>query len=136
YPFIGLAIVGLLRLHRYSTAAASPVPLSSLVIGILLALVPLAPSNIPPVSRPVIAIPVIAGLGLALYPLWETRSLFGIAASAILVILAGALVLLPWERIPRYLHAISPIGGLAVAFALEIQFGLSVTRVFPFVLLL
>jgi signal transduction histidine kinase/DNA-binding response OmpR family regulator len=53
-----------------------------------------------------------------------------------LVLLAGALVLLPWERIPRYLHAISPIGGLAVAFALEVQFGLSVIRAFPFVLLL
>ena len=49
--------------------------------------------------------------------------------------LEGALVLLPWERIPRYLHAVSPIGGLAVAFALEVQFGLSVTRAFPFVLL-
>ena len=45
-------------------------------------------------------------------------------------------MLLPWERIPRYLHAISPIGGLAVAFALEVQFGLSVIRAFPFVLLL
>jgi two-component system sensor histidine kinase/response regulator len=136
YPFIGLAIVGLVSLHGYSDVTASPVLLAAMMIGILLALVPLAPSNIPSVSRPMIAIPVIAGLGLALYPLWEARSLFGIAASAILVILAGALVLLPWERIPRYLHAISPIGGLAVAFALEVQFGLSVIRAFPFVLLL
>src|SRR5207245_6111424 len=36
---------------------------------------------------------------------------------------------------PRHLHAISAIGGLAVAFALEIQFGLSIVRSFPFVLL-
>ena len=136
YPFIGLAIVGLVSLHGYSDVAASPVLLAAMMIGILLALVPLAPSNIPHVSRPVIAIPVVVGLGLALFPLWEVGSLFGIAASVILVVLAGALVLLPWERIPRYLHAISPIGGLAVAFALEIQFGLSVIRAFPFVLLL
>ena len=61
---------------------------------------------------------------------------FGILASVVLVVLAGALVLLPWERIPRFLHAISPIGGLAVTFALEVQFGLSVIRAFPFVLLL
>ena len=53
----------------------------------------------------------------------------------ILSVLASALVLLPWERIPRYLHAVSPIGGLAVAFALEVQFGLSIVRAFPFVLL-
>src|SRR6266850_1342554 len=136
YPFIGLAIVGLVSLHGYSDVAASPVLLAAMMIGILLALVPLAPSNIPPVSRPVVAIPVLLGLGLALFPLWEVGSLFGIAASAILVVLAGALVLLPWERIPRYLHAVSPIGGLAVAFALEVQFGLSVIRAFPFVLLL
>ena len=136
YPFIGLAIVGLVSLHGYSDVAASPVLLAAMMIGILLALVPLAPSNIPHVSRPVVAIPVVAGLGLALFPLWEVGSPFGIAASAVLVVLAGALVLLPWERIPRYLHAISPIGGLAVAFALEVQFGLSEIRAFPFVLLL
>jgi signal transduction histidine kinase/CheY-like chemotaxis protein len=53
----------------------------------------------------------------------------------VLTVLAGSLVLLPWGRIPRYLHAVTPIGSLAVAFALEIQFGLSITRAFPFVLL-
>jgi signal transduction histidine kinase/DNA-binding response OmpR family regulator len=79
---------------------------------------------------------VLVGLGLALYPLWGGGSSFGILASIILGMLAGALILLPWERIPRYLHAVSPIGGLAVAFALEVQFGLSVIRAFPFVLLL
>jgi signal transduction histidine kinase/DNA-binding response OmpR family regulator len=61
---------------------------------------------------------------------------FGWLASVVIVVLGSSLVLLPWERIPRYLHAIPPIGGLAVAFALEVQFGLSVVRAFPFVLLL
>src|SRR6202171_5077991 len=61
---------------------------------------------------------------------------FGLAVSIVLTALASALVLRPWERIPRYLHAITPIGGLAIAFALEVQFGLSVIRAFPFVLLL
>jgi signal transduction histidine kinase/DNA-binding response OmpR family regulator len=110
--------------------------MAAMVVGMLLALAPLAPVKVPPVGRPVVAIPVLVGLGLALYPLWGPASLFGILASVVLVALAGALVLLPWERIPRYLHAISPIGGLAVAFALEVQFGLSVIRAFPFVLLL
>src|ERR1700674_1041873 len=136
YPFIGLAIVGLVSLHGSANVAASPVLLAALAVGVLLALAPLAPINLPSVGRPIIAIPVLVGLGLALYPLWEVGSAFGILASVVLVALGGALVLLPWERIPRYLHAISPIGGLAVAFALEVQFGLSVIRAFPFVLLL
>src|ERR1700738_4441123 len=136
YPFIGLAIVALVSLHGSSYVATSPVLLAALAVGTLLALGPLAPVRLPPVGRPIISIPVLVGLGLALYPLWEGRSAFGILASVVLVVLGGALVLLPWERIPRYLHAISPIGGLAVAFALEAQFGLSVIRAFPFVLLL
>jgi two-component system, sensor histidine kinase and response regulator len=136
YPFIGLAIVGLVSLHGSSAVGSSPVLLAGLVVGVLLALAPLAPIKLRAVSRPIISIPVIVGLGLALFPLWEQGSVFGIAASAVLVVLGGALVLLPWERIPRWLHAVSPIGGLAVAFALEAQFGLSVIRAFPFVLLL
>jgi signal transduction histidine kinase/DNA-binding response OmpR family regulator len=136
YPFIGLAIVGLVSLHGYSDVSGSPVLIAAMAVGVLLALAPLVPMNLPSASRPIIALPVLVGLGLALYPLWQERSLFGILASAVLIVLVGALVLLPWERIPRYLHAISPIGGLAVAFALEVQFGLSVIRAFPFVLLL
>jgi signal transduction histidine kinase/DNA-binding response OmpR family regulator len=136
YPFIGLAIVGLVSLHGSSAVGMSPVLLAALVVGVLLALAPLAPVKLPAVGRPVLSIPVILGLGLALFPLWEPGSAFGIAASVVLIVLGGALVLLPWERIPRYLHAVSPIGGLAVAFALEVQFGLSVVRAFPFVLLL
>ena len=136
YPFIGLAIVGLVSLHGYTELTSSPALMAAMVVGMLLALAPLAPVNLPPVGRPIVAIPVLLGLGLALYPLWGAGSAFGVLASVVLVALAGALVLLPWERIPRYLHAISPIGGLAVAFALEVQFGLSVIRAFPFVLLL
>ena len=136
YPFIGLAIVGLVSLHGYSELTTSPALVAAMVVGMLLALAPLAPINLPAVSQPVAAIPVVLGLGLALYPLWKMGTAFGILASVVLVVLAGALVLLPWERIPRFLHAISPIGGLAVTFALEVQFGLSVIRAFPFVLLL
>jgi signal transduction histidine kinase/DNA-binding response OmpR family regulator len=136
YPFIGLAIVGLVSLHGYNELTGSPVLIAAMVVGMLLALAPLAPVKFPEVSRPIASIPVLVGLGLALYPLWGAASVFGILASVVLVVLAGALVLLPWERIPRYLHAISPIGGLAVTFALEVQFGLSVIRAFPFVLLL
>jgi len=136
YPFVGLAIVGLVSLHGYSAVIASPVLVAAMSLGILLVLLPLAPVRFPTQRRVLSSIPVVGGFGLALYPLWAAGSAFGIVASLVLVMLGGALVILPWERIPRYLHAVTPIGGLAVAFALEVQFGLSVIRAFPFVLLL
>ena len=136
YPFVGLAIVGLVSLHGYAAVLASPVLLAAMGVGILVALAPLVPINVPATSRLLSSIPVVGGFGLALYPLWAAGSPFGIVASIALVLLGGALIIVPWERIPRYLHAITPIGGLAVAFALEVEFGLSVIRAFPFVLLL
>jgi signal transduction histidine kinase/CheY-like chemotaxis protein len=134
YPFLGLAIVGLVSLHGYSAVLASPVLSGAAVVGILLVLIPLLQLDIHWTNRFVTSVPVMVGFGMALYPLWN-GSPFGLATSILLTALVSALVLLPWERIPRYLHALSPIGGLAVAFALEVQFGLSVTRAFPFVLL-
>jgi len=134
YPFLGLAIVGLVSLHGYSAVIASPVLAGAATIGMLLVLVPLAQIDVEARSRVVTALPVLVGFGMALYPLWG-GSQFGLATSVLLTALASALVLLPWERIPRYLHAVSPVGALALAFALEIQFGLSITRAFPFVLL-
>jgi signal transduction histidine kinase/DNA-binding response OmpR family regulator len=134
YPFLGLAIVGLVTLHGYAAVIASPVLVGAGVIGILLVLVPLARIDFQVRSRLVTALPVVVGFAMALYPLWGMSEI-GLAISVVLTALASALVLLPWGRIPRYLHAVSPIGGLAVAFALEVQFGLSILRAFPFVLL-
>jgi len=134
YPFLGLAIVGLVSLHGYAGVIASPVLAGAAAIGVILTLAPLAQIDIPARSGIVTALPVVVGFGMALYPLWGTSE-FGLGISIVLTLLASALVLLPWERIPRYLHAVSPIGGLAVAFALEVQFGLSIVRAFPFVLL-
>ena len=134
YPFLGLAIVGLVSLHGYSAVIASPVLAGAAVIGILLVLVPLAQIDTPAHGGVITALPVVVGFGMALYPLWSGSD-FGLATSVVLTVLASSLVLLPWGRIPRYLHAVSPIASLAVAFALEVQFGLSITRAFPFVLL-
>src|SRR6202521_3845038 len=127
-------MVGLVTLHGYAAVITSPVLEGAGVIGILLVLVPLARVDFQVRSRLVTALPVVVGFGMALYPLWGMSEI-GLAISIVLTALASALVLLPWERIPRYLHAVSPIGGLAVAFALEVQFGLSIVRAFPFVLL-
>ncbi len=135
YPFLGLAIVGLVSLHGYSSVIASPVLAGGAAVGILLVLIPLAQIDRPARSGILTAIPVLVGFGMALYPLWGAQSLFGLVIAIVLTALVSALVLLPWERIPRYLHAVTPIGGLAVAFALEVQFGLSIVRAFPFVLL-
>src|SRR3981081_3576490 len=134
YPFLGLAIVGLVSVHGYSTVIASPVLAGAALIGILLVVVPLAGIRTPARGGVVTALPVVVGFGMALYPLWS-GSQFGLVTSIVLTVLASSLVLLPWSRIPRYLHAVTPIASLAVAFALEIQFGLSITRAFPFVLL-
>src|SRR5712691_11641567 len=135
YPFLGLAIVGLVSLRGLGAIAGQPPLLAAAAIGVLLVLGPLVPFELPPVGRLSSAIPVLAGFGLALYPLWASGSIFGIAVSAILAALGAALIVLPWERIPRALHAISPIGGLAIAFVLEAQFGSSVLHAFPFLLL-
>jgi len=134
YPFLGLAIVGLVSLHGYAGVVASPVLAGAAAIGVILVLAPLAQIDIPARNGVLTALPVVVGFAMALYPLWG-MSEFGLGISIVLTVLASGLVLLPWERIPRYLHAVSPIGGLAVAFALEVQFGLSIVRAFPFVLL-
>ncbi len=135
YPFLGLAIVGLVSLRGLAAVAGQPPLLAAAAIGVLLVLGPLAPFSLPRVGKLATAVPVLAGFGLALYPLWASRSIFGIAVSAVLAALAAALIVLPWERIPRVLHAASPIGGLAIAFVLEAQFGSSVLHAFPFLLL-
>ena len=135
YPFIGLAIVGLVSFHGFAAVTNSLALSGAMAVGVALVLIPLAQIDTPAKSRIVTAIPVVGGFVLALHPLWADGTVFGVVASAVITILGGALVLLPWERIPRYLHAVSPIGALAVAFALEIQFGLSIVRAFPFVLL-
>ncbi|HKW69824.1 MAG TPA: response regulator [Candidatus Dormibacteraeota bacterium] len=135
YPFLGLAIVGLVSLHGFAAITASLALFGATAVGVALVLIPLAQIDKPARSGVITAIPVIGAFVLALHPLWADGTVYGVASSLVITVLGGALVLLPWERIPRYLHAISPIGGLAVAFALEVQFGLSIVRAFPFVLL-
>jgi signal transduction histidine kinase/CheY-like chemotaxis protein len=135
YPFLGLAIVGLVSLHGFAAITASLALSGAMAVGVALVLIPLAQIDTPARNGVITAIPVVGGFVLALYPLWADGTPFGIIASVVITVLGGILVLLPWERIPRYLHAISPIGALAVAFALEVQFGLSIVRAFPFILL-
>ena len=135
YPFLGLAIVGLVSLHGFAAVTTSLALAGAMAVGVALVLIPLAEIDTPARNRFVTAVPVVGGFVLALYPLWADGTAFGVVASVVITVLGSALVVLPWERIPRYLHAVSPIGGLAVAFALEIQFGLSIVRSFPFVLL-
>ncbi|MGA8922063.1 MAG: response regulator [Candidatus Dormiibacterota bacterium] len=124
-----------MSLHGFSAVTTSLALTGAAVVGVALVLIPLAEIDTPARSGVVTAIPVVGGFILALYPLWSGGTTFGFVASVVITALGGALVLLPWERIPRYLHAVSPVGALAVAFALEVQFGLSVVRAFPFVLL-
>ena len=136
YPFLGLAIVGLVSFHGFAAVTSSLALSGAAAVGVLLVVIPLAEIDTPTRNIFVTSIPVVGGFVLALHPLWSSGTVFGWLASVVIVALGSSLVLLPWERIPRYLHALPPIGGLAVAFALELQFGLSIVRAFPFVLLL
>lgn len=135
YPFLGIAIVGLVSAHGF-TAVATSLPLSlAMLLGIGLAVIPLARIDTPPRNGVIGAIPVVAGFVLAMYPLWLAATPVAVGIALPITVLGSSLVILPWDRIPRYLHAVPPIAGLAVAFGLEVQFGLSVVLAFPFVLL-
>jgi signal transduction histidine kinase/CheY-like chemotaxis protein len=135
YPFLGIAIVGLVSVHGFTAVATSLALSGAMALGVALVAIPLAQIDTPARNGFVTAIPVVGGFVLAMYPLWVSGEAFGVGVSILIILLASSLVLLPWERIPRYLHAVPPIAGLAVAFGLEVQFGLSVVRSFPFVLL-
>jgi len=135
YPFLGLAIVGMVTIRGLGGVMTSPELAAAVVVGALLVLAPLAPIQLLPSGRLVASIPVALGFGLAAYPLWASATTVGIAASVALAAVGCSLILVPWDRVPRSLHAISPIGGLLVALFVEAQYGSSVLHAFPFVLL-
>ena len=135
YPFLGLAIVGMVTIRGLGGVITSPELAAAVVIGVLLVMAPLAPVQLLPSGRLVAAIPVALGFGLAAYPLWASGTTVGIAASVALAAVGCSLILVPWDRVPRSLHAISPIGGLLIALFVEAQYGSSVLHAFPFVLL-
>src|SRR5215467_3396034 len=135
YPFLGLAIVGLVTVRPLTSVTASAELIAALVIGAVLTLAPLAPTRLMPEGPVAGATPVALGIVLAAYPLWRDGSVIGVVSTVILTLLACSLLVLPWDRIPRWLHAVSPIGGLVMAMVLETQFGSSVLHAFPFVLL-
>jgi len=135
YPFLGLAVVGLVTVKPLTAVATSPELTLALLIGAALTLAPLAPDRLIPAGRWTGSLPVAVGFILASYTLWSSGSLVGIGATVILTLLACALIVVPWEKVPRWLHAASPIGGLLIAMVLEVQFGSSVLKAFPFVLL-
>jgi signal transduction histidine kinase/DNA-binding response OmpR family regulator len=128
-------MVGLVSFHGFAAITSSLALSGAMALGVLLVLIPLAQIDTPTGSGVFTAVPVVGGFVLALHPLWESGHLTGIITSVVITVLGGAMALLPWERIPRYLHAVTPIGWLAVAFGLEVQFGLSIVRSFPFILL-
>ncbi|HYR47461.1 MAG TPA: response regulator [Candidatus Polarisedimenticolia bacterium] len=135
YPFLGLAIVGLVTVKPLTAVTTSPELMVALLIGAALTLAPLAPDRLIPAGRWTGSLPVAVGFVLAAYTLWIGGSPVGIGATVILTLLGCALIVVPWERVPRWLHAASPIGGLLIAMVLEVQFGSSVLKAFPFVLL-
>jgi signal transduction histidine kinase/DNA-binding response OmpR family regulator len=135
YPFLGLGIVGMVTIGGLSAVVGSLALTAAVLLGALMVLAPLAPVQLLPTGRVAAAIPVALGFGLGAYPLWASGTAAGIGASVALAAVGCSLIAVPWERVPRVLHAISPIGGLVVALFVEAQYGSSVLRAFPFVLL-
>src|SRR5207253_5738694 len=113
YPFIGLAIVGLVSLHGFAAVTTSLALGGAMALGVALVFIPLAEIDTPARNGVITAVPVIGGFVLALHPLWADGTIYGVASSVVITVLGGALGLLPWERISRYLPALSPIRGPA-----------------------
>src|SRR5258708_35922889 len=95
YPFLGLAIVGLVSLRGLAVVAGQPPLLAAAAIGVLLVLGPLSPFSLPRVGKPAPAVPVLAGFGLALHPLLASGSIVGITGSTVPAVLSPALRVLP-----------------------------------------
>src|ERR1700737_2042733 len=63
YPFLGIAIVGLVSLHCYSAVMSSPVLAGASLIEILLVIAPLSQIDTPARGGVVTAAPVVVGFG-------------------------------------------------------------------------
>src|SRR5207248_3578047 len=74
YPFLGLAIVGLVTVKPLTAVAASPELMLALLIGAALTLAPVAPDRAIPAGRWIGSLPVAAGFILASYNLWSSGS--------------------------------------------------------------
>src|SRR5437660_7925900 len=99
YPFIGLAIVGLVSLHGFAAVTNSLALSGAMAVGVALVLIPLAQVDAPARSGVVTAVPVVGGFVLALHPLWADGTVFGVVASAAIAVLGVAIGLLRWERV-------------------------------------
>ena len=135
YPFVGLAIVGITTVEGFGAITESLPLLGAVLVGGLLAIAPVVPDRFLPSGRPAAAAPVALGFALAAYPLWANGDPSGIVATVLLMLIGCSLILVPWERVPRRLHAAAPIGGLVVAMVVEANYGSSVLHAFPYVLL-
>ncbi len=135
YPFLGLAIVGVTTVQGGGSISSSPVLVAAVVVGAVLVLAPLAPGSWLPSRRISAAAPVAAGFVLAAYPLWRDAEVGGIVATLLLALVGCSLILVPWEHVPRRLHASAPIGGLLLAMFVEARYGSSVLHAFPYLLL-
>ena len=135
YPFLGIAIVGLATIHGLSPVTQSPALALGMAVGVSLVLLPLVDLDLAAGSRLLQAAPVVLGFVLALYPLYSGGSLLGVVAAMLVGACGSVPLLVRWERVPRYLHAIAPIGGLAIAFGVELAFVLPILQSFPYVLM-
>src|SRR5260370_16365639 len=96
YPFIGLAIVGLVSLHGIAAITTSLALSAAMPAGGARVLLPLAEIDTPPRSGIVTALPVVGRVGLALHPPWAGGPVFGVLASVVITARGSALLGLTW----------------------------------------
>ncbi|HEV2141126.1 MAG TPA: hypothetical protein VGT01_08025, partial [Candidatus Dormibacteraeota bacterium] len=87
YPFLGMAIVGLVSVHGFGAVATSLALSGAMAVGVVLVLIPLAQIDSPMRPGVVAAIPVVGGFALATYPLWADGSAYGVVASVLITVL-------------------------------------------------
>src|SRR2546430_17575285 len=100
YPFLGLAIVGLVTVKPLTAVAASPELAVALLIGAALTLAPLAPDRLLPAGRWAGATPGAVGVGLAAYTPWSSGSLGGLRAPGILTLAGRGANVRPLGEVP------------------------------------
>lgn len=79
YPFIGLAIVGLVSLHGFAAITTSFALAGAMAVGTLMVIIPLAELDSAAANRTVTSVPIVGGFVLAMYPLWASGTALGVA---------------------------------------------------------
>ncbi|MHB8572516.1 MAG: diguanylate cyclase domain-containing protein [Candidatus Dormibacteria bacterium] len=134
-PFIGAAVIAIVALvsPAGSLTVAQWLALAAGMALLVLALVPLDTDRVPGWVH---ATACASALGLALWP-EPAGARAGLQWEALgtLCLVACAIFLVPWERLPRSVQSLPPLGALVALFALRAAASTPAIGIFPLVAL-